>query len=419
MSPTFSIFREKLSAKKGHCSETHRMRSPTETFEAYRRFMPTMGITRIANITGLDSIGLPTFTAIRPRSRSLSTSQGKGLDDAAARTSALMESIECWHAENLDIPLRFESYAALRGQGAVVDISKTTVARGRVLKTQTPLLWAKGEDLFRHEPIFVPYDLVTMNTVTSPEYSPTFLISTDGLASGNHLLEAVVHGLCEVIERDAMALWYASPRPPVPVDVTSVDDPGCRRLVELVHGADSELVVWDITSDVGIPTYACYVLEQPSRQSLRGLGFYHGFGCHLDPTIALFRAMIEAVQGRVTFISGSRDDLFHDDYVQLRDASLLKGMWDEIEAGRAGEISVGTRKNRATESFEGDLRVLLEAIATAGFDTVAVVDLSKEEIGIPVVKVVVPGLASIPTPEAQTGARVKAAREDLEAGGLD
>jgi YcaO-like protein with predicted kinase domain len=419
MSPPFSIFGKELSAKKAHRSETHRMRSPAETFEAYRRFMPMMGITRIANITGLDSIGLPNYTAIRPRSRSLSTSQGKGLDDAGARTSALMESIECWHAENLEIPLRFESYAALQAQGAVVDITKTTVARGRVVKTQTPLLWAKGEDLFRHEPIFVPYDLVTLNTVTSPEYSPTFLINGDGLASGNHLLEAVVHGLCEVIERDALALWYASRRPLVPVNVASADDPGCRRLLELVHDAESELVAWDMTTDVGIPTYACYVLERPSRQSSRGLGFYHGFGCHLDPTIALFRAMIEAVQGRVTFISGSRDDLLHDDYVQLRDPSLLKGMWEEIEEGRRGEIPLGTRENRATDSFEGDLRVLLDAIAAAGFDTVAVVDLSKQEIGIPVVRVVVPGLASMPTPEAQVGARVKAAREEVAPGALE
>ena len=82
------------------------------------------------------------------------------------------------------------------------------------------------------------------------------------------------------------------------------------------------------------------------------------------------------------------------------------------------------RKNRATETFEGDLRVLLDAIAAAGFDTVAVVDLSKEEIGIPVVKVVVPGLAGVPTPEAQSGARVNAAREDaaredIEPEGLD
>jgi YcaO-like protein with predicted kinase domain len=418
MTSTFSLFGRELSAPKSHRSETHRVRSPAETFEAYSGLMSRMGITRVANITGLDSIKLPTYTAIRPCSRSLSTSQGKGLDDATAKTSALMESIECWHAENLEIPLSFESYERVRERAAVVDISRTTVATGRVLKMRTPLLWGRGEDLLRLEPVLVPYDLITMNTVTSPEYNPTFLISTTGLACGNHFLEAVVHGLCEVIERDAVAIWYATPLPPVLVDLNTVDDPACRRLLELVHDADSELVVWDITSDIGLATYACYILERPSRRSSRGLGFYHGFGSHLDPTVALFRAMIEAVQGRVTFISGSRDDLLYGDYVKLRDPSLLDGMWNEIEAGEVDAVQFGTRADLSTETFEGDLRTLLDAVATAGFDSVAVIDLSKDEIGIPVVKVVVPGLEDF-FPEGQSGARVEAARLAGDSGGPD
>jgi YcaO-like protein with predicted kinase domain len=411
MSEPFPLFGARHTAPKGHLRESHRSKSPAETFEAISRFMPAMGITRLANITGLDSIGLPTYTAIRPNSRSLSTAQGKGLDDAAAKTSALMESIESWHAENIRLPLRFESYAKLRTEVEVVDVARVTVAARRTAHVDKPLLWAPGEDLFRHVETFVPYDLVTMNTVRPPENQATFLISTDGLAAGNHVLEAVVHGLCERIERDAAALWFASTATPRPVDLATVSDPDCRRLLRLVEDADIAATAWNITSDVGIPTYACYVMEPPGRETGRGLGFYHGFACHLNPTIALFRAIIEAVQSRVTFISGSRDDLFYENYEQVRDASHLRGMWEEIVAGQKDAEPFGSPASLAGATFEDDVRILLGALERANLHDAVAVDLSHPDVNIAVVKIIVPGLEVMPEPGLRPGERVRAVRE--------
>src|SRR5687767_6260192 len=101
------------SAAKRYRAQTHRTRDPRETFADYSRFMDRMGITRIANITGLDTVGIPVFTAIRPTARSLSTSQGKGLAASEAKVSALMEAIECWHAEHIEAGLRWDTLAAL------------------------------------------------------------------------------------------------------------------------------------------------------------------------------------------------------------------------------------------------------------------------------------------------------------------
>lgn len=67
---------------------------PAETVARVRRFMPAFGITRIANVTGLDTIGIPVVMVCRPNSRSISVSQGKGPDLDAARASGLMESVE-------------------------------------------------------------------------------------------------------------------------------------------------------------------------------------------------------------------------------------------------------------------------------------------------------------------------------------
>src|SRR5690242_4196641 len=107
---------------KHYRSGTHRMVAPIDTFERVRRFMPVMGITRIANVTGLDSIGIPVVSVYRPNARSLSVFQGKGLDLIAAKTSGLMEAIEAYHAERILLPLKLASYEDLRYSHTVVDV---------------------------------------------------------------------------------------------------------------------------------------------------------------------------------------------------------------------------------------------------------------------------------------------------------
>jgi ribosomal protein S12 methylthiotransferase accessory factor len=130
--------------------------------------------------------------------------------------------------------------------------------------------------------------------------------------------------------------------------------------------------------------------------------------------VALYRALIEAIQGRGTFISGARDDLFYDDYEKLRDPALLEGMWDEITAGSATATRWTGEPSLSTDSFEGDLRLLLAALEKAGLTSAIVVDLSRPEVGIPVVKVIVPGLEVMPDPEAQPGARVQRVIQESE-----
>ena len=90
---------------------TDRVVDPEVTLQRARSVMAVAGITRVATITGLDRIGIPVVTACRPNARSISVSQGKGITLAAAKASAVMEAIECFHAENLILPLRFGSDA--------------------------------------------------------------------------------------------------------------------------------------------------------------------------------------------------------------------------------------------------------------------------------------------------------------------
>src|SRR5215470_1129527 len=145
-----------------------RRRPASETWEDFGRHRQTLGITRVANVTGLDWVGIPVYNAIRPNSRSLSVSQGKGVTHTAAKVSAYMESAEYWHAEFQTRPLRHESYRQLRRETAVVDVTelaprggldsagegpRETPARA-TFRPDRPTLWVEGEELLRGGPIW-------------------------------------------------------------------------------------------------------------------------------------------------------------------------------------------------------------------------------------------------------------------------
>lgn len=78
---------------------THRSARPEQTLDSIKDIIAGVGIVRVANLTGLDRLGVPVYTAIRPRSRSNSASFGKGVSPAASLVGALMESIENHFAE--------------------------------------------------------------------------------------------------------------------------------------------------------------------------------------------------------------------------------------------------------------------------------------------------------------------------------
>lgn len=393
MTGPIQFFDECLAARKGHTHGTHRTRPPSETLDLFARLGRQMGITRLADITGLDSIGLPVYTAIRPNSRSLATSQGKGVDAASAKASALMEAIESWHAEHIDAGLRWDSYLGLRKRACVIDVDRLARLRGRGVTVDSPRPWIEGYDLVQHEPIWLPFDVVSLYFVSDGgRNSVPFLQSSTGLASGNHLLEAMSHGICEAIERDAEAEWLASDED-VQIDLDTIDDPCCRLVLDLLWRAEVYAAVWDMTSDIGVPAYASVIMDRPDPSAWRVHGAYSGFGCHLSPAIAVLRSLTEAVQSRATFIAGSRDDMFRTDYTSLQQDEGRRARWDDLRRRRPRSPFVGGSGSRqATETFEGDVAALLATLVDAGIDRVIAVNLTKAELSIPVVKIVIPGL---------------------------
>lgn len=382
---------------KGFVAGTHRTCAPAETFERYRHLMEVLGITRIANITGLDTLGIPVFTAIRPNGATLATSQGKGLDADAARTSALMEAIELWHSENVRLPTRHGTYASLHELDLLNPATLPTVNGDPGPDPVQP--WVEGVDLLSQRATWVPRECVDMSA-THDIPVKRLAVTTNGLASGNHPEEATVHALCELIERDAWVLWtlrahwgpilHRSRR----VRLDTVTDPACRHVLDQFEVAGVLAAVWDLTTDLGIPVFTCSILEDPAAAGFRPVPMYEGHGCHLSPSIALLRALTEAAQIRCAMVSGSRDTLSRADYAAWRDPLRRRVEWLAVTDSE-GELDFGDAVDRSTPSFEADLQVLATELRAAGIRHAIRVDLTRPDIGVPVVKVIVPDFETV------------------------
>jgi YcaO-like protein with predicted kinase domain len=374
---------------------THRSVDPRETLDRVRPHLAAMGITRIANIAGLDRIGVPVVLACRPNSRSLSVSQGKGATLDAAKASAVMESIELYHAEQISKPLRLASYKEMRKTERVADVAELPQAKDGNFDEYRRLLWIEGYDLLQHENVWVPYEMVSTDfTLPFPEGYGCFPPNSNGLASGNNLLEAVSHGVCEVVERDAITLWTlrsAAERVATELDLGTVNDDVCRELLDKFADAKIGVRAWDVTSDVGLACFRCGIAE--SDQDPLHFGYSgRGFGCHPSRSVALARALTEAAQGRLTYIAGSRDDVSRAGYERMRNLSARPNSPEPHGAQN--------RDYRAVPDWDcptlaDDLEQELGSLAACGIRRVIVLDLTREEFQIPVAKVVIPGLEGV------------------------
>lgn len=400
-----------LTTTKRSFQGTHRTADPAETWARIVPILPDVGITRVADVTGLDGIGIPVCNAIRPNARSLSVSQGKGVTLTNARISAAMEAIELFHAERTPQHVEEATYHNL-GAAHAVDPARLSLLPGQQQSLgQRPLSWVRGRDLIADCPVRVPRDVVTCDLRTDAPTDGVFMTSSNGLGAGNTLEEATLHALCEVIERDATCLHQAlSERighEPALIDRTTIDDPLCLWLMDRIERAEIDLHIWAQFSDLGVPSFGCSISDRPGSRILGGpIGTFQGYGCHPDPGVALSRAITEAVQSRLTYISGARDDLFRDDYASIQTARNRRGWLAWLERGT---VATDFREvgGWACDDIAVDLGRILALLVRHGFDQVVVVDLGITGIGIPVVKVVVPGLVE-PTIDnkAAPGARI-------------
>ncbi len=291
-----------MTAVKVHFDGTHRVRHLADTWDLVSPIMGDYGITRIADVTGLDILGIPVWMAVRPLSATLAVSQGKGATSLHAMVSALMEAIELWHAE-FALPSAVKTAAAIADLNLPYDVLDLDQSPGSLLTRQTRLDWVTGAGLVSNVPMLVPLDAVSLAPEDVSSWRPPGITrGSNGLASGNCLAEAALHAVYEVIERDALSRMPAGRFDACVAVLPGSVTASCRGLIRQVLDAGAYLALWSLPNRFEIPCFCCRIWS-PDFPVMA-----EGSGAHSSAEVALSRAVSEAAQSRLTMIAGSRDD---------------------------------------------------------------------------------------------------------------
>jgi len=379
---------------------TRRSVPPSETLRRIKPLLHPAGITRLADVTNLDWIGMPVYQAIQPNSRNLSVSQGKGLTREQAQVSALMEALESFHGEEICQPTIHATVAEMRGRLAYdpYTLSLVRLPGGNTTweraydrfwcgnsasdapRDDITVEWVAATDLWTGDSTWVPKQLCDLDYSIGQRLAPSvFLPSSNGLASGNTVVEALIHGLCEVIERDC--LWRRSGNrfdPERLVRHETVTSALARGLLQRFERAGMQTLILDMSGPTGLPCFEA-TLEHPDAPTR-----YGGAGCNPSRATALLRALTEAAQSRLTMIAASRDDIERPSY-------------DKPPLDRQPLPSEARRSFRAAPTLPAmtmgaTLREIVSRIRTTTGMAPMAVDLQRPEFGLPVVHVVAPGL---------------------------
>ncbi|MEA2075160.1 MAG: YcaO-related McrA-glycine thioamidation protein [Euryarchaeota archaeon] len=393
---------------KGYKQGTHRAVPPEETLTRIEPRLPAAGVTQVSDITGLDRIGIPVFSSIRPTAEggAISVYNGKGTTADEARVSAMMEAIERYSAEVGARELLVDSYSGLSRKENVLNPRELILPDYVKVVEDVRIPWVKGYDLMHEEEIYVPANAVFHPLPSRYDRVRLFRSNTNGLAGGNELEEAIFHGLAEVIERDAWSLVEITRNtgPNVKIDGGEI-----RNLIDKFLNAEVSVLIRDITSDIGVPTFAAVsddiMLRDPALLTI-------GMGTHTNASVAIKRAITEVAQSRLTQIHGARNIGAATDMKKIMGYEWMQKQnkhWFEIAEDE--EFDTVKSSSVDTDDFLEDIKHVMARLNAAGLERVIVVDLTREEIGVPVVRVVVPGLEMYGVDGDRIGRRCRNARK--------
>lgn len=426
------------SRKKWTVNGTSRIRPAQETLKKVIPLSKKIGVTRLADITDMDVLKIPNYSAVLPGTEDyIWVYSGKGPTKEHAMASALMESIERYSSLPSGGPRNFvrASFAELVKTRQVLHPDSIVEPTRFDYRDDMLMDFLPGFDLFSRQEIMVPASIALFRySPPPPSVNPFAYSHTNGLASGNVLEEAVCHALCEIIERDAMSIaeLRASAIPfhilrsvvhslnssgiavrSIPaaafsddpavfpdVDISDVDFEPVKNLVAKFARAGIPLIVKDITSDIGIPTFNASSIEWISHD----YGYLaEGHGTHPDARIALLRAITEVAQTRAANIQGARDDLRKIKYGENNTDD--KHAWQFMQSTR--KIRFSDVKTYFYEDILDDINFILSRLKNVGLTQAIVVNLTNPDLAIPVVRAIVPGLETFKITKSVMGVRAR------------
>ena len=377
---------------------------PEVTLEHVLPLLSKVGICDPENITPLDNIGIPVFAVDRPGAAegAVKNYNGKGVTEVQAKASAAMEAIERYSAELRDDDvILYGTLSQAQEMGSVAD-PKDQILPLRTLGIYetSEIAWFRAFDMFRGTPIWVPACAVFHPYFPDGDLQ-LFRYHTNGIASGNTMEEAILHALFELVERDAWSM--AEVRERAFTDIIVDDDSVPGRLLKMFKAQGVEIHLKDLTHDLGIPTIGAAADDTVSKApDLLTIGV----GTHLDPEIACIRAITEVAQSRTTHKHGVKGN------AKLIQVSKDMG-YEKVKAANPVWFKDLKEKKHLKDMVDlstpyvlDDIEVVLGRLMENGFDKVIAADLTRPELGVPVVRMIVPGLEVSTMDPEREGARL-------------
>jgi thioglycine synthase len=372
---------------KVYILETHRAKAPESTLQFIENTKDLVGIMSLRNVTDLDRIGLPVFTCDRIRPDGSKTSHtGKGISNTQALVSLMMEAIERYCSEFRDEyqdGLIRGSYQQLRDAYHVLDPHQLILPGFSDFRPEVVLHWVWGFDLNARKEILVPASAV-YHPFSLDEKNP-LKTHTNGLASGNTMEEAIFHGMTEVIERDAWSI--AKFNNEMNAALVVGDGPEHRFIIDLIRkfeDATIEVTARDLTTDIGVSVIGAFSQDAVHPNLMP----FDGFGAHLDPRVAMARALLELATTRAFFIQkhgieNLQENIpFYYGEADLEDPRFYAHEWTRLE-----EV-----ESQYNADILDDIQTLLNKLERCGLEQTIVVDLTRPDVGIPVVRMIIPGM---------------------------
>ncbi len=379
---------EKLTYFEG----THRVIAPKKTIEINKNKLKTAGITRIADITDLDRIGIPVFTAIRPTAEdgAISIYGGKGISKDHAKASAMMEGFERYSAEKQKNDETIIATIKEIGQkGKYVD-PKTLNLPQKYEKediTQIYIEWNLANDLISGNEYYVPSNAVFHPYIHENNVQSFFKSNTNGLASGNILDEAILHGIFEVIERDAWSIFELTHKNYSQINLDSIESELINKTIDKFEANGIKIKLMDFTADIKIPTIAASADDTITKDA--GL-LTLGMGTHLDPEVAILRALTEVAQSRATQINGAREDTVRADFAREAGYERMKSINKYYFRDEKEQLNLQDIENKSTTSINEDLDIVKKELISNDIKQILYTDLTRPELDVSVVRVIIP-----------------------------
>ncbi len=388
--------------------------APETTLLYARQLAGTAGISEVTDITGLDVLGVPVYLSVRPQARGEAFTFGKGLRRVDAEVGAYMEALEFFFAEPGvgHVPTHWGSVRDVVGQERADDaILDFVPLLQREVHLDGSLLLSSARDLESGAECALPAELIFY---PAPDVGQSlFGSSTNGLASGNSLLEATIQALLELIERDIWSFEFVRGASKLVEPESLPDD--VREIVERAERHGLQLKVRTIPNDYGMPFFAAFVfdLNNPSRKTFNG-----GWACDLDRHRALVRAVTEAAQSRVAFIHGGRKvptsrAAGATVEAQQREAKLVRQHMLGVSDPRQQTSLIDIPDLAFSDTLQQKLDTVIEQLRRVVQEPIYRVVFTPPDSPLQVVRVVVPLLENLKETRVRVGRRLKRAIESV------